>query len=133
MRLESLYRLRFRYDEHWSIGAQNFGIAEGRCEGRVSGRFRAANHARVREDGTVLPDIQGVIEVDGGGLLMLDLRGRARLLEDGSLRAVGTATHLSGDERFRWLDDVVCAIEARRAPDEDEIEVEVSELVWEER
>lgn len=61
MRLEHLYRLRFSYAEAWEVATggatrQRFGLAEGRCEGRIAGRFRGANHARVRTDGVVVPD-----------------------------------------------------------------------------
>ena len=48
MRLEPLYRVRFTYPESWAVGLdggwqQMFFIAEGRCEGSVTGRFRGAN------------------------------------------------------------------------------------------
>ena len=48
MRLEPLYRIRFSYPESWAIGLdggwqQMFFIAEGRCEGEVTGRFCGAN------------------------------------------------------------------------------------------
>ena len=48
MRLEPLYRVRFTCPESWSVGLdggwqQMFFIAEGRCEGSVTGRFRGAN------------------------------------------------------------------------------------------
>ena len=48
MRLEPLYRIRFTYPESWGITLnggwqQLFFIAEGRCEGSVTGRFRGAN------------------------------------------------------------------------------------------
>ena len=47
MRLEPLYRIRFTYPESWAVGLaggwqQMFFIAEGRCEGWVTGRFRGA-------------------------------------------------------------------------------------------
>jgi hypothetical protein len=32
VRLERLYRLRFGYEQYWSIGSQNFGLASGRCD-----------------------------------------------------------------------------------------------------
>ena len=48
MRLEPLYRVRFAYPESWAVGLANgwqqmFFLAEGRCEGAVTGRFRGAN------------------------------------------------------------------------------------------
>jgi hypothetical protein len=52
----SLYRLRFVYTQSWethltgTLGSeeQYFFFAEGRCEGRISGHFRAANAPRRR-------------------------------------------------------------------------------------
>jgi hypothetical protein len=48
MRLEPLYRIRFTYPESWAVGLdggwqQMFFLAEGRCEGWATGRFRGAN------------------------------------------------------------------------------------------
>jgi hypothetical protein len=48
MRLEPLYRIRFTYPESWAVGLdggwqQLFFLAEGRCEGWITGRFRGAN------------------------------------------------------------------------------------------
>ena len=45
LRLEQLYRIRFTYPESWVVGLeggweQHLMIAEGRCEGQISGRFR---------------------------------------------------------------------------------------------
>ena len=132
MRIEHLYRLRFAYKEFWSVGPQNFGLAEGRCEGRIRGRFRGANHPRVRKGGVVLPDFQGFIETDDGAKILFDYRGRGRLREDDRFEAVATATHVSDDERYRYLNDVVCAIEGGQGPGEEEIAIDVYELVWEE-
>jgi len=47
MKLEPLYRVRFRYPEGWSVAlgaggsleGQHFFLAEGRCTGRVAGRL----------------------------------------------------------------------------------------------
>ena len=130
MRAEHLYRLRFSYSEYWEMGGvkQNFGLAEGRCEGRVSGRFRGANHARVGPDETYLPDLQGLITTDDGAEILFDLRGRGRVRDD-QFRATGTTTHVSGDERYSFLNDVVCAVEAGDVGEE--VAVDVYELVWE--
>jgi hypothetical protein len=135
VRAEHLYRLRFTYSEYWSVGAsgpmqQNFGLASGRCEGRVSGTFRGANHARIRPDNVYLPDLQGYITTEDGGEILVDIRGRGRIRDDGSFRATGTATHVSGDERYSFLNDGVCALEAGDVSDE-ETAIDVYELIWE--
>ena len=80
MRLEPLYRVRFSYPEAWFVEldgergkeSQHFFIAEGRCEGGISGRLRGANHPRRRTDLTYVPDFQGVIETDEGAKVMFD-------------------------------------------------------------
>ena len=74
MRLDPVYRATFTTPESWSVvleaawgtEAQSFLIAEGRCEGRLSARYRAANFPRRRTDGTLLPDFHGVLETDDG-------------------------------------------------------------------
>ena len=131
MRLEPLYRIRWTTSEGWSVdlfdGAegQSFFVAEGRCEGQVRGRFRAANFPRRRADGTLVPDFRGVVETDDGAVLMIALRGYLR----GRHELVGSMTHLSDDERYARLNDVVCAVAGEIRPGE--VIVDVAELVWE--
>jgi hypothetical protein len=53
MRPAPLYRIRFTHPESWAVGLdggwqQLFFLAEGRCEGWISGRFRDANFPRRR-------------------------------------------------------------------------------------
>ena len=143
MRLEPLYRVTIHYPEAWFVeveGArgtesEHFFIAEGRCEGRVAGRFRGANHPHRRTDLTYVPDFQGVIETDDGADVMFDYRGYGRAYPEEMRQVVAAATHLAGDERYRWLNDVVCAIAGQVRPREDaggmEIVLDVAELVWE--
>jgi hypothetical protein len=131
MRLEHLYRLRFGYEANWAAGAERFGVAEGRCEGRVAGRFRGANRPRIREDGVYLPELRGAIEVDGGGVLLVEIGGRGRVGEDGSFAATGWATHLSDGEAHARLDDLVCVVDATSGVDDERVSVDVYELVRE--
>ena len=137
MRLEPLYRVTFRYPEHWhaELGGESahFFIAEGRCEGRVAGRFRGANHPRRRGDGTYLPDFQGAIETDDGATILFDLRGYGRAYPEPRRQVVGVVTHVTGDGRYRWLNDVVCPLagEVRPRGDGTDVVLEVAELLWE--
>lgn len=128
MRLEHLYRLRFSYSEDWAVGSQRFGIASGTCDGALSGRFTGARVARVREDGGYLPQVNGFIEADGG-VVVVELRGRGRIHPGDEFRAVVAAVHVSDDERWKRLNDVVCFGEA--TGEGDEIVVDVYEQVWE--
>ena len=50
-------------------------------------------------------------------------------------RLVGMIQHVSDDERYRWLNDRVCAVEGEVRPRSDgsgfDVVLEVSEMVWE--
>lgn len=142
MRLEPLYRLTFRYTEEWGVGLGDdpspagayFFIAEGRCSGSVTGRFRAANHPLRRADGTFLPDLQGIIDTDDGATIVLDMRGYGRAHPVGRRQVVVSLTHVSDDPRYSRLNDslsVGCG-EVRRLSEEDtELFIDVRELIWE--
>ena len=140
MRLEQLYRLRIRYPEGWTVsfgdGADSayLFLAEGRAEGVVAGRFRGLNHPRRRGDGTFEPAFHGVIETDDGAARLVDLRGYGRAYPIGRRQIVVSLTHVSDDERYRRLNDVVCVGvgEVRTlAEDDAELVIDVAELVWE--
>jgi hypothetical protein len=132
--LEPLYRVRFTTPERWTVElsgesgseAQSFLVAEGRCEGGVTGRFRAANFPRTRVDCTLLPDFRGAVETDDGAALLFTLRGYF-LPATGGL--VGSMTHITGDERYARLNDVVCVVAGEVRPDQ--VVLDVAELVWE--
>lgn len=155
MRLDPLYRVRFRYPEGWSVSltgtdgteSQHFYFAEGRCEGRITGRLRGANHPHRRTDHTFRPDFQGVIETDDGAVIMFDQRGYGRAYPVDRRQIVASATHLSDDDRYSWLNDVVCVavgeVRTLTAGGEGggkqgvtikpviELVLDVAELVWE--
>jgi len=134
MRLEPFYRVRFTTPERWTVElsgesgseAQSFLVAEGRCEGGISGWFRAANFPRTRVDGTLLPDFRGAVETDDGAALLFTLRGYFRPATGG---LVASMTHVTDDERYARLNDVVCAVVGEVRPDE--AVLDVAELVWE--
>lgn len=143
MRLEPLYRIHFTTPEAWSVDitskggteGQSFLIAEGRCDGRVSGRYRAANFPRHRTDGTLTPDFRGVLETDDGATILFTWHGLGRRREDNGLELVGSMTHVSDDDRYAWLNDRVCAVagEVQARPDGPGFNVvlDVAELAWE--
>jgi hypothetical protein len=142
MRLEPLYRIRFTYPQGWEVGLeggwqQHFYLAEGRCEGAISGRFRGANFPRRRtEAGPFCPDLRAAIETDDGATIMVELQGYGRAYPPGRRQIVGSVVHLSDSERYRRLNDVVCACvgEVRTSEDpglDTELVVDVAELVWE--
>jgi hypothetical protein len=143
MRLEPLYRITFTTPEAWQVGVegangterQSFLIAEGRSEGRLSARYRGANFPRTRTDGALLPDFRGVLESDDGATVLFAWHGYAIPRPGSRLELVGSMTHVTEDERYRRLNDVVCTLtgEVRpRVKDSGyEVVLDVAELVWE--
>ena len=143
MRLEPFYRVRFTTPESWYVelggtaGSEGRGflIAEGRCEGRLSARYRGANYPRQRTDGTVEPDFRGVLETDDGATIIFAWSGYTRKGDNGTFQIVGSIAHLSDDERYRWLNDRVFALTGEVVPGPEghgyEAALEVAELIWE--
>ena len=142
MQLEPLYRVTFRYTEEWGIALGDAGspagvfffVAEGRCTGRVAGRFRAANHPLRRADGTFVPDLQGIIETDDGATIFLDMRGYGRAYPVGARQIVVAVTHVSDHPRYTRLNDglsVGCGEVRRLSADQTELVIDIRELIWE--
>jgi hypothetical protein len=148
MRLEPLYRLRFTYPEGWEThlaGAlgkeeQHFYLAEGRCEGRISGHFRASNAPRRRADGVFSPNFHGVIETDDGATIYLEYHGYGRTHPVGRRQWLVAGAHVSDAERYAWLNDaiIVGTGEVRRSAQADanpnaspDLVLDVAEVIWE--
>jgi hypothetical protein len=136
MRLEPLYRMEFHYPQGWSVDlaedgteSQHLYLAEGRCEGRVTGRLAGVNHPRRRGDGTFCPDFHGVISAGDGATVLFECGGYGRAYPQGARQIVCWLTHLSDDPRYRWLNDVVCMGTGEVGPDQ--LFIDVAELVWE--
>jgi hypothetical protein len=143
MRLQSLYRARFETPESWSVELagphgsehQNLLFAQGRCEGLFDATLRAVNFPRRRADDTVLPDFRGVLQTDDGATILFTWHGFGTTAADGVRRIVGSVTHVSDDERYRRLNDVICTlagiVEPRRDGPGLDVTIEVAELLWE--
>jgi hypothetical protein len=124
MQLEPFYRVTFTTPESWSVtreGAdgvegQSFLIAEGRAEGGLSARYRAANFPRRRVDGALEPAFRGVLETDDGATILFHWDGLVRLAPSGMRELLGTMFHVTDDDRYRWLNDRVCAVEGEVRP-----------------
>ena len=143
MRLEPLYRIRFTYPESWAVGLEGgwqqlFFMAEGHCEGSVTGRFRGANFPRKEgAGGPFRPDFRAVIEADDGATIMVEWHGYGRACPPGRRQIVGTLFHLADREPYHRLNDVVCVsageVRAPRDPGQPgpDLVVDVAELIWE--
>jgi hypothetical protein len=62
------------------------------------------------------PAFRGVLETDDGATILFRWEGLARLTPSGMRELLGTMLHTSDDERFRWLNDRVCAVEGEVRP-----------------
>ncbi len=143
MRLEPLYRIRFTYPESWMVGLeegweQHLYLAEGRCEGSISGRFRGANFPRRQGPaGAFRPDFRAVIEADDGATIMVELHGYGRAYPQGARQIVGAVFHRSDADDYRRFNDAVCVCvgEVRTPADpgqaEPDLVLDVAELIWE--
>lgn len=131
MELEPLYRIVFATPEAYDGGERLFLVAEGRCEGRLHGRYRAANYARKLGDGsTLVPDFRGAIETDDGATILFAWNGLAPV-RGGRRVVLGGMTHETADERYTWLNGIfaVVAGEVReRGGGGFEVAVDVAEL-----
>jgi len=138
-----MYRVTFTTPESWNVGlegttgteGQGFLIAEGRSEGRLSARYRAANFPRRRTDGVLTPDFRGVLETDDGATVLFAWTGLARNGSGGMRELVGSITHTTDDERYRWLNDRLGAVTGEVRPRDGgegfDVVIDVAELVWE--
>jgi hypothetical protein len=130
MRLDPLYRITFSYGERLGRGDELLLLAEGRCEGRVSGRFRGANRARRLPGGAWLPELEAAVETEDGATILLRLTGRGRPDGEPVGRVVGAVTHTADDQRYGWLNETVGAVAGEVFPG-DRVVLDVAALVWE--
>ena len=78
-----------------------------------------------------------MIETDDGATVFVEVRGYGRAYPPGRRQIVASATHLSDDDRYRRLNDVVCVCvgEVRTPADPDQpssdLVMDVAELIWE--
>jgi hypothetical protein len=143
MRLEPLYRVTFTTPESWSVTWESvsgtegwsFLIAEGRAEGRLSARYRAANFPRHRADGALEPEFRGVLDTDDGATILFHWEGLATLTPSGMRQLLGMVQHVSDDQRYAWLNDRVGAVEGEVRPREEgtgfDVVLEVFLMTWE--
>jgi Protein of unknown function (DUF3237) len=142
MRIEPLYRVTFTTPESWSVTREgvdgtegrSFLIAEGRTEGRVSGRYRGANFPRRRVDGALEPEFRGVLETDDGASILFHWEGLATLTETGMRQLIGLLQHMTEDQRYAWLNDRACAVEGEVRPRDGasgfDVVLDVSLITW---
>lgn len=155
MLLKPLYTIRFFYPDGWEIKLrdptdpknsateeEHFYFAEGKCEGRLSGDYRGSNHPHRRIDKAFGMNLQGFIKTSDGAVIMTDYRGYGRSYPVGRRQVVGAAWHVTDSEKYRWLNDTVCAIAGEVRVPKDvppdrlkqadvKLVFDVAEIIWE--
>ena len=75
------------------------------------------------------------MQTDDGATILFTWQGYGITATDGVNRLVGAMTHVSDDERYGWLNTVVCAVagvvEPRATGPQLDVVLDVSQLVWE--
>ena len=83
----------------------------------------------------MLPDFRGALDTDDGATILFTWHGYARPGAADRREIVGSITHLTGNERYTWLNNTMCAmageVRPRKGEDGFEVVFEGAELVWE--
>jgi hypothetical protein len=95
----------------------------------------AVSRYAVNGDGSLsLEDATAGI-ADDGATILFSWHGYARPAAVDRREIVGSITHLTGTERYAWLNNTVCAmvgeVRPRKAGESFEVVFEVAELAWE--
>ena len=127
MRLEPLCTFDWSYDAgvrvkapgydlispHGSDEGIGYGEGRGTASGRIDGSVVWSNYPRRRSDGRMLPNVRGLITTHDGASILFELHGRTIFEGDAPGRQNLVGWFEADDERYRWLNDVVCIAEGR--------------------
>ncbi len=125
MRLEPLCEMTLAYRVDEGIGSKfvlvrpfdgeegaGFGGGDGTVTGeKLSGRVRWTNYPHRRSDGSMIPNVSGVITTDDGAQIVFTLLGGRAHFEGAQADQLLLVTFIAEDERYRWLNDAFCVLE----------------------
>lgn len=122
MRLDYLCDMRISLDESQALAKPYHGeegalfvLGGGTVTGeRLRGVARCANHAHRRNDGAMLPDIDGVITTDDGASIVFRMHGLTTWQptpQGPQGDQVSWISFATDAERYRWLNDARCVLE----------------------
>jgi hypothetical protein len=97
--------------EEGSLFVLGSGIIDGK---RLRGTVRCVNHARRRSDGTMLPDLHGVITTNDDIIILFHMQGLTSWLpspEGPKGNLVSWITFETDAEEYRWLNNAPCVLE----------------------
>jgi hypothetical protein len=102
--------------EEGTAYGQGIGIVTGE---RLRGTVRWTNFPHRRSDGAMLPNLTGAIVTDDGARLLFAQQGRTVWVETPQGRIGSQLVWMlfeTADERYRWLNDVLCVQEGKVHP-----------------
>jgi hypothetical protein len=97
----------------YAVGGQFYGALEGTIAGdRLSGRLQLTNLAQARPDGVNTPTLRGMLTVDDGAVVWVEMDGIAVLREADDARIFLTSVrYRTGTEEYGWLNTVLGVLE----------------------
>lgn len=122
MRLTYLCDMRITLNESQAL-AKPYGGEEGDlfvlgsgtvASERLRGTLRCANHAHRRNDGAMMPDINGMITTDDGAAILFDMHGLTtwQPTSEGAIGdQISWISFETDAENYRWLNDARCVLE----------------------
>jgi Protein of unknown function (DUF3237) len=106
----------FRTVEPYGSGEGTaFGEGLGTVSGKAfNGKIRWCNLAHRRSDGNLLSDYLGLIETNDGAYVMAKMKTRTIFSEDRVMAGQNLVISFEAeDEKYRWLNEVLCVGEGR--------------------
>lgn len=109
MRLEPLFDVGWRYDLIRAVApspdgdGRVYGQGDATFTGRLTGEARWSNFPRLRGE-YAFPSCRGVVEVAGGGFVLISLTGMSSLANGSGVHVM---TFQTEDAAHRWLNDVI--------------------------
>ena len=101
-----------------------YGEGDGSfCGERLSGTARWVNHARHRSDGVNLPNVHGIIRTEEGSHVLFTFQGRTLPVVDDKRRQLLAVLFEAEDERYAWLNSMVCVLEGLFVPEANRMRV----------
>jgi hypothetical protein len=139
MRLEPLCTFEWSYDTDGRVdggyvvlqpfgGDDGAGYGEGRgtvAGDRLAGTCVWSNHPRRRSDGRMLPNAHGLLVTNDGAKVLFELTGITIFNDEGRGRQNLVGTFTADDERYAWVNDLVCVAEGAIVPEQNTIDIRV--------
>ena len=98
-------------------------------------RSPGLSHRRRPHRRHIAPRLSRRLDTDDGATILFSWHGYARPGAADRREIVGSITHLTGNERYAWLNNTVCAmageVRPRKGGEGFEVVFDVAELIWE--